>query len=323
MEKKKQSNKSQRPSSAVMEGEISLQHRMPKPERPQGAEAIRKEVPTMASARASGWTIEPGAVNVIDLSYPIQPTGMSLLPVYPPLIIKAESPIKGKVKSFPATVDPKTGYPVNGFYARVIYQMMEGHGTHVEASSHGFGELGKNIDDYPLSRFIAPAVVINIVEKTKANPDYDITMDDIHAWEKRNGKIPEGAAVILYSGRGAYWGNDKAYLGKDENGEDHYPGFSVEAASFLVKERHISMLGTDLPVVDSPALRKNSKSVRPFSATPVRDVVQRPPHDVIIIEYLANVDKLPEAGALIIAAPINFVDGAQGTARILGVLPPK
>jgi len=273
------------------------------------------------SGKELGWTIEAGASNVVDLSYPIQPTGMSLPPVYPPLIIKAESVIKGKVIYSPPNVDPKTGYPVNGFYARVIYQMIEGHGTHVEATSHGFGELGKNIDDYPLSRFIAPAVVIDIVEKTKANPDYHITMEDMIAWEKRNGRIPEGSAVILCSGRGTYWGNDKAYLGKDENNQDHYPGFSVEAARFLVRERCISMLGTDLPVVDGPAVRKNAKSLRPTATTPVRDEVQRPPNDVIIIEYLANVDKLPEAGALIIAAPINFVDGAQGTARIMAVLP--
>jgi kynurenine formamidase len=280
-----------------------------------------KKPPAKASAKKSGWAIEPGAINVIDLSYPIQPTGMSLLPVYPPLIIKAENQRRSRVILSPPTVDPETGYPVNGFYARVIYQMMEGHGTHVEATSHGFGELGNNIDDYPLSRFIAPAVVINIVEKTKANPDYDITMADIKVWEKRHGRIPKGAAVILYSGRGEYWGNDQAYFGKDEKGEDHYPGFSVEAANFLVKERYLSMLGTDLPVVDSPALRRNSKSNRPTATTPIRDAVQRPPNDVIIIEYLANVDKLPEFGALIIAAPINFVDGAQGTARILGVLP--
>jgi kynurenine formamidase len=284
-------------------------------------EVVMKKVPSKPLPKKIGWTIMPGAINVIDLSYPIQPTGMSLLPVYPPLIIKAESVIKGKVIYSPPNVDPKTGYPANGFYARVIYQMMEGHGTHVEATSHGFGELGKNIDDYPLSRFIAPAVVIDIVEKTKANPDYHIMMEDIRAWEKRNGKIPEGSAVILCSGRGAYWGNDKAYLGKDKNDQDHYPGFSVEAARFLVSQRRISMLGTDLPVVDGPAVRKNAQSLRPTATTPVRDEVQRPPSDVIIIEYLANVDKLPEAGALIIAAPINFVGGAQGTARIMAVLP--
>ena len=270
-----------------------------------------------------GWIIKPGASNIIDLSYPIQTTGMSLIPVYPALIIKAENPAGGKIRPLPPTVDRKTGYPVNGFYARVIYQMSEGHGTHVEASSHGFGELGKNIDDYPLSRYIAPAVVINFAERTKADPDNDVALEDIKAWEKKNGKIPEGAGVILHSGRGAHWGDDQAYFGKDEKGEDHYPGFSVEAASFLVRERHISILGTDLPVVDSPALRRRSKSGRSPWATPIRDIVQCPPNDVIIIEYLANVDKLPEAGALLIAAPVNFVDGAQGTARILAVLPTK
>jgi len=284
-------------------------------------EGLEREVMNKTSAKTLGWTIEPGASNVVDLSYPVQPTGMSLLPVYPPLIIKSDSLIKGEVRHHSPIVDPKTGYPVTGFYARVIYQMMEGHGTHVEATSHAFGELGKNIDDYPLSRFIAPAVVINIVEKTKADPDYDITVEDIARWEGRNGRIPERAAVILYSGRGAYWGNDEAYFGRDETGQDHYPGFSVEAARFLVEERHISMLGTDLPVLDGPRLRKNARSLRPTATTPVRDAVQRPPHDVIVIEYLANVDKLPEAGALLIAAPINFVDGAQGTARILAVLP--
>jgi len=268
-----------------------------------------------------GWKILPGATNMVDLSYPIQPNGMSLLPVYPSLIIKAENPAGKKVRPEPPTINLETGYPVNGFYARTIYQMSEGHGTHVEASSHGYGERGKNIDDYPLSRYIAPAVIINIVERTELNPDCEVTVDDVTAWEERNGPIPEGAAVILYSGRGRYWGNNNAYFGTDENGHHHYPGFRVDAAVFLVEERGISMLGTDLPVVEGPALRARSHSLRPLATVPVRDIVQAPPNDVIIIEYLANVHLLPESGALLIAAPINFVAGAQGTARILAVLP--
>ena len=93
--------------------------------------------------------------------------------------------------------------------------------------------------------------------------------------------------------------------------------------TFSQKNAISVMLGTDLPTVHSSALRRKSTSLRPTATTPIRDVVQRPPNDVIIIEYLANVDKLPEAGALIIAAPINFVDGVQGTACILGILPSR
>lgn len=268
-----------------------------------------------------GWKILPGAMNVVDLSYPITPSGMSLLPFYPPLIIKAEVPVKKGTKQLPSTVNPDTGYPLNGFYARTIYQMSEGHGTHVEASSHGFGTKGKNIDDYPLSRYIAPAVVINIEDKTENDPDYNIVLMDIENWERENGHIPEGAAVILFSGRGRHWGNDAAFLGRDKNGQDHYPGFGTETAHFLVEERKIGMLGTDLPVVEGPALRAQGRSRRPLGPVPVRDIVQTPPRDVVILEYLANLHLLPESGALLIAAPINFVGGAQATARVLAILP--
>ncbi|TAK29455.1 MAG: cyclase family protein [Chloroflexota bacterium] len=275
----------------------------------------------MLAEPGAGWLIRPGATNVIDLSYPIQPTGMSLHPVYPPIIITPDVPSREGILTFPATVDKETGYPVNGFYSRVIHQMMEGHGTHVEGSSHGFGELGRNIDDYPLSRYIGPLAVLNVVEQTRANPDYEITVEDILSWEARNGTIPQGAAVVLHSGRGGYWGIDQAYFGKDERGRDHYPGFGVESATLLVGERGISMLGTDLPTVDSPGQKGRMKTARPFASTPVRDVVQRPPNDVIILEYLANLEKVPESGALVIAAPVNLADGAQGMARVLAVLP--
>ena len=126
-----------------------------------------------------------------------------------------------------------------------------------------------NIDDYPLSRHIAPSVVINIAEMTKVNPDYDISLDDINAWEEKHGKIPEGAAAILYSGRGVNWGDDQDYFDKDKKGEDHYPGFSLEAPTFLVRERHISLLGTDLPLPYCPALRRKTKSGRSPWATPI------------------------------------------------------
>ncbi|HBY57494.1 MAG TPA: hypothetical protein DEG96_06505 [Candidatus Atribacteria bacterium] len=276
----------------------------------------------LCTSSEANWTIKLGATNVIDLSYPLYKNneGMSMSDVYIPLDIRDEITLGSKTIPFPATVDDN-GYPVNGFYAREIYGMLEGHGTHVEASSHGFGELGRNIDDYPLSRFIGPAVVINIEAKAVKNPDYEITVEDLRVWEKKYGKIPDGACVILFSGRGKYWGDKETYFGMDAEGKAHYPGFSIEAAKFLVKDRHISMMATDCPTAESALQKRTIKTERAFGSAPVRDIVQCPPNDVIIIEYLANVEKLPESGALIIAAPINFVDGAQGTARILAVLP--
>ncbi len=71
---------------------------------------------------------------------------------------------------------------------------------------------------------------------------------DILAWEAEHGTIPEGAVVIMYSGWGEnYSKNPFRYFGatKDaivEKSIDftdvvHTPGFSGEAAQFLVKNR--------------------------------------------------------------------------------------
>jgi len=52
-----------------------------------------------------------------------------------------------------------------------------------------------------------------------------------------------------------------------------------------------------------------------------RKITMSPPHNILHIEYLANLDELPESGSLIICAPINFVGGYAGVVRCLGVLP--
>lgn len=265
-----------------------------------------------------GWTIKDGATNVIDLSYPVEP-GMTLLEVYPPVIIEHTVPMGAEKMSLPPEVNKETGYPVNGYFARTIYQMSEGQGTHVEACAHAYGKLARTIEKYPLSRFIAPAVVIDIESKTLNNPEYNITVDDLSGWEQKNGKIPAGACIVIYSGRCKHFGNANDYFCLNDKGEKRYPGIGAAACKWLVENRSISMVATDCLTVDSS--QQSREGARPILPAPSRDILQNPKNDVIIIEYLANVDKLPQSGALIIAAPINFVNGAQGTARIIGVLP--
>jgi len=258
-----------------------------------------------------GWLIRKGATNVIDLSYPIAPemTQAKFYPKYQADIWMGLSP----------EVDPDSGYPVKGWYARMITSMLEGHGTHVEASSHSYGERGLNIDEYPLRRFIGPAVVIDIRAKAKANPDYRVTVDDLLLWEKKYGRIPDGAFVIIYSGWGRYWGNDQAYFGLDKEGKQHYPSLSLAACRWLVENRYISAVGTECAALDGGVRETETK--RPFANGPTRDILQAPPNDILYISYMANVDKLPERGVLIIAAPINFKGGYAGTVRALAVIP--
>jgi len=275
----------------------------------------------MGRSARKRWVIKADASNVMDLSYPVKP-GMTLSqPIYGELIFDIHE--TGGVRDVPE-VD-ETGYPLGGFYSRVVRShpngLMEAYGTHVEASSHAFGARGRNIDQYPLSAFIGPGVVIDISDRAEADPNDWVSIDDVSAWEKKHGRIAEGAIVVVNTGKHKYWGDYNRYFGVDEKGEYHYPGIRPEACELLVKRR-VSAVGTDGPAVDGRP--KIPVPGYPGDRRPhglPREILMRPGHDILIIEYLANVDKLPEAGSLIICAPINFAGGCGGIARILAVLP--
>ena len=74
------------------------------------------------------------------------------------------------------------------------------------------------------------------------NLDTSCTLQDLLEWEGKHGMIPDHAVVCLYTGRSKFWGDENNYFGraKDalQNDTDiHFPGFSPEAAQWLVDER--------------------------------------------------------------------------------------
>ena len=74
------------------------------------------------------------------------------------------------------------------------------------------------------------------------NLDTSCTIEDLLEWEEKHGMIPDHAVVCLYTGQSKFWGDENKYLGraKDaiQNDTDiHFPGFSPEAAQWLVDER--------------------------------------------------------------------------------------
>lgn len=52
-----------------------------------------------------------------------------------------------------------------------------------------------------------PLVVFDVTSKVENNPDYQITMDDVSAWESRNGLVPTQAFAIMRTGWGSRWPN--------------------------------------------------------------------------------------------------------------------
>lgn len=201
--------------------------------------------------------------------------------------------------------------PAGYWYAANNICMAEHGGTHMDAPIH-FAEGKRTADAVPLNSCIGPGVVIDVRAHAAADRDYRLTVDDIAAWEKQNGRIPAGAIVIMFSGWGAYWTDKRHYLGTDQHGDVanlHFPGFSKDAAEFLVAQRDIAAVGVDTASMDYGQSTD-------FLVHRVINGANKPG-----FENLANVDRLPPAGATLLALPMKIGGGSGGPARIIAILP--
>ena len=145
-----------------------------------------------------------------------------------------------------------------------------------------------------------------------ADRDYRLNIQDIRAWEKRFGRIPKEAIVLMYSGWGKYWGNRKQYFGTDEPGDVanlHFPGFSKEAAEFLIKQRGGQGRRSRHPQYRSRALARFHRSSNTRRA------------NVPIFENVAALDRLPPKGATIFAIPMKIKGGSGAPLRIFAQVP--
>ena len=134
------------------------------------------------------------------------------------------------------------------------FSLSDGFGTHIDAPSHYARGLW-TVDQIPTERLVRPLVVINIASKARANADTLLTVEDIAAWEDQHGHIPQGAVVVLRTGWGGRWNNPASFRNADRQGVPHFPGFSVEAAQFLVDARYVVGIGTDTMSVDGGSSR--------------------------------------------------------------------
>ena len=197
------------------------------------------------------------------------------------------------------------------FYASNAFSTPEHGGTHMDAPIH-FGEGRQTVDEIPVERLVAPAVVIDVSEAAAKDPDYVLLPADIERWEKTHGRIPEHAIVVLRTGWESRWGEVAAYLGDDTPGDAsglHFPSFGAEAAELLVKERNITGIGVDTASID------NGPS-RDFMVHRITAAA-----NVYGLENLMNLERLPATGATIIALPMKIAGGSGAPVRVIALLP--
>ncbi len=192
----------------------------------------------------------------------------------------------------------------DGFYAN-RWDIGEHTGTHLDAPAH-FVAGATTADGIPVAEFVAPLAIVDISEKAADDPDAMVSVDDLTAWEAEHGELPAGAAVMMYSGWEARLSNDpSSFLNQDGPGVPHFPGFSPQAADFLVNERDIKGIGVDTLSLD-------------IGASQTFDV-----HLTILgagkwgLENVANLKTLPPAGATLIVGASKVRDASGGPVRLL------
>jgi kynurenine formamidase len=213
--------------------------------------------------------------------------------------------------SFQQTVISRTVTERGFWYASNDLCASEHGGTHLDAPIH-FAEGKWSSEEIPLTRFVGPVAVLDIRDDCAADPDYLVGIEDVLAWEEEFGRLPDGAIVLAHSGWGRFWPDQKLYFGSQTPSDTktlHFPGFSREVAVFLATERNVDAIGLDTPSLDHGPSQN-------FLAHQVFGEANIPG-----FENVANLERLPQFGAWLIALPMKIRSGTGGPTRIVALLP--
>ena len=184
-------------------------------------------------------------------------------------------------------------------------------GTHVDPPAH-FVEGKRFQDEIPVTEMVLPLVVFDVSDKVSQNPDYQIQMEDVRTWEEKYGKVPEGAFVAMRTDWSKLWPSVTQMRNEDENGIAHYPGWSAEVLKYLYEERNITASGHETTDTDPGiATSRGDYSLETYILS----------QDKYQIELLANLDQVPEYGAIAIVTFPKPLKGSGFPARVFAIIP--
>ncbi|MBP0580916.1 cyclase family protein [Labrys sp. LIt4] len=200
-------------------------------------------------------------------------------------------------------------YPKGDAFQVHRYTFVGQWGTHVDPPVH-FIEGGRAVDDLPVTEMLLPLVVLDIREKVAGNADATPEPADVAAWEERNGPIPAGCFVALRTGWSKRWPDNERFYNRSADGISHCPGWSRVVLEELFEGRGIAAIGHEQIDTDpGQATSRGDFSLEHYVLS--RDRWQ--------IELLANLDELPEAGALIMACWPKAKGGSGFPARAIAI----
>lgn len=203
--------------------------------------------------------------------------------------------------------------PKGYYYAANRFATAEHGGTHLDAPRH-FAAGRPTTDQIEPTRFVGEAVVIDVSKQCEADPIYQVTADDLVAWEGAHGRQLVDVIVLLRTGWSSRWGDRTAYLGTAVTGREavpllRFPGLAPEAATWLVEHRRVKAVGIDTASIDHGPSTLFGAHVALCSGS------------VPIFENVAALSRLPAEGSFVAALPMKIAGGSGAPLRILARLP--
>ena len=241
-------------------------------------------------------------IEVIDLT-------QTLTPDFPQIALPPEMG-----QCWPFRIEEASHYDARGpgWYWN-NFSCGEHTGTHFDAPIHWISgrDLPNNaVDTIPVQNFVAPACVVDCSAQVAQNPDYLLTVDDLLAFEAQHGRIPAGSWLLMRTD----WSqrtDPEAYQNFDETGQ-HTPGPSTEAVRFLVDQRDVLGFGSEAIGTDAG-----------------QGYHLRPPYPCHYymhgagrygLQCLANLNRLPPTGAVILSPPLKIQKGSGSPLRVLALV---
>ena len=248
--------------------------------------------------------IASGGLTLVDLTH-------TLSPDFPTIVMPPELG-----QSAPFRMERISRYDGSGpawYWNNISFG--EHTGTHFDAPIHWY--TGKDlplntVDTLPTADMMAPANVIDCARQSAEDPDFLMTRTDVLDWEERHGRIEPRSWVLMRTDWSRKSGRDYANL-RDDGA--HTPGPDADAIRWLVEERQILGFGAETIGTDAGQAGHFSP---PYPAHHYLHGAGR-----YGLQCLANLDRLPARGAIVIAAPLKIKHGSGSPLRVLALVAGK
>jgi kynurenine formamidase len=116
-------------------------------------------------------------------------------------------------------------------------------GTHFDAPIHWISGRDKaDLAGVPATDLVGPAIVLDRVAETEADPDYVVTADELRAFQAEHGPFPQGGWLFLRTGWDTRADDAEAFLNAG-SGMPRTPGFDAECARYIAEDTPLVGVG--------------------------------------------------------------------------------